>query len=176
MRYLMHVARIKSKVASLCSYVMPRISRIQHRGMGIIVPPENLKRHGVQEQSGLTSCLHPITRGDYVDGLIHEAASRYNAIKEHADSVAAEHEIILCGRGSVGRLSLFHTAALTLSYEALHLKLMDAQFGLGVMYWKGVGVRCSLDRAVELYLMAAEQVLLIFINCLPYTKKNGAMV
>ncbi len=125
--------------------------------MGVIVPVENLRGHGNQGQSGLLSCLHPITRGDYVNGLIHDAAKRYGDIENQANKAVREHGIVLC-RTKGDWLSPFRAAAFTLSHEALELKLKDAQFCFGVMYWKGVGVHCNLDRAVDLFLMAAEQV------------------
>jgi hypothetical protein len=129
-----------------------------HRSMtGVIVPFENLRGPGHKGQSGLLSCLHPITRGEYVNGLIHDAAKRYGVVEEQASKAVREHGIILCKIKS-DRLSPFSAAAFTLSYEALELKSKDAQFCFGVMHWKGVGVICNLDRAVELFLMAAEQV------------------
>ena len=126
------------------------------RSMGVIVPTQNLKGHGLQEQVGLLSCLHPITRGEYVNGPIHDAATRYYDIANEANHAVDKHKILLTG--DIRRLSPFHRAALTFTHEGLERHNSDAQFCLGVMHWKGVGVRCDLDQAVFLYLMAAEQV------------------
>ena len=143
-----------------------------HRRMGVIVPLEHLQGHGHQGQSGLLSCLHPITRGEYVNGLIHDAAKRYHDIEEQANKAVRENGIALC-RTKGGQLTPFRAAAFTLTHEALELKLKDAQFCFGVMYWKGVGVHCSLDRAVELFLMAAEQVLCVSGGV--YGRKHSAV-
>ena len=92
-----------------------------------------------------------------MNGLIHDSAKRYSVLEEQAVKAVREHGIILC-KTKGHRLSPFSAAAFTLSYEALELKSKEAQFCFGVMHWKGVGVHCNLDRAVDLFLMAAEQV------------------
>jgi TPR repeat protein len=135
----------------------PRCLPSLSRCMGVLVPPENLKGHGLQGQTGLLACLHPITRGDYVNGLIHEAASRYNGSMDEANRAAIDHNIVLTGNSR--SLSTFHRAALTCTLEGLQHNIPDSQFALGVMLWKGVGVRCDMNRAVGVYLMAAEQVM-----------------
>jgi TPR repeat protein len=124
--------------------------------MGIVVPTENLRGHGLQHQTGLLSSLHPITRGADVNALVANAASRYSSLRDVAVKSAERGQIMVCKYPS--NRSYFELAVYVLAHDALDLRIADAQFCLGVLHWKGTGVKCNFDRAVEFYNMAADQV------------------
>ncbi len=98
--------------------------------------------HGSDGHNGLLSCIHPISRGDDIFAVHTEAAQR---VTDEAYDILDRSGLVMNPKGRKLKTHMANAAAVHVC-DALSNgpRSANAQFCLGVMLWKGTGMkRCD---------------------------------